>query len=88
MRADIDHRARSCSTELWLNVNCRLKVNILYIGKKWAGLPTLNSQPSKPKFFLQITFSRQFTFSHNSLEHDPALKVACIFSICSVNTKN
>ena len=49
-------RAGSCTSELWINVNCRLKVNC----KENLGWPA-NCWPNQPKFFLQLTFILQFT---------------------------
>ena len=50
----------SCTSELQLKVNCRLKVNC----GKYFGLA------DQPNFFLQ------YTFSCNSLVYDPALYLA------------
>ena len=53
--------AGSCTSELQLKVNCRLKSELL--DKIWAG--SANSWQTSPNFF------QQFTFSCNSLVHDP-----------------
>ena len=64
-------RPGSCTSELQLKVNCRPKKNC----RKKFGLacrPTVGRQ-TRPNYFLQLTFNIQFTFSCNSLVHDPAL---------------
>ena len=53
----------SCTSELQLKVNCRLKVDCRK--KIWAGQPTVGQ--ASPNFILQ------FTFSCNSLLHDLGL---------------
>ena len=53
---------RSCTSELQLKVNCRLKVNC----GKYFGLA------DQPNFFLQ------YTFSCNSLVYDPALDLVAL----------
>ena len=55
-----------------LKVNCRLKVNCTQ-EKCCAGLP--NVCQASPNFILQLTFDLQFTFSCNSLVHDPGPSV-------------
>ena len=55
-----------------VQVNCRMKVNCR---KVFVLVCQLFVDQARPNFFLQLTFRLQFTFSCNSLVHDPALKV-------------
>ena len=45
-----------------VQVNCKIN---------WAGLPTVGR--ASPNFILQFTIGLRFTFSCNSLVHDPGL---------------
>ena len=67
-------RVGSCTSELQLKVNCTRKVNC----RKKFGLILVGQ--AIPNFFLQFTFRQQFTFSCNSLVHDPAQYVALFLS--------
>ena len=53
----------SCTSELQLKVNCKIKF----------GLAQAKSCQTGPNFILQFTFGLQFSFSCNSLLHDPDL---------------
>ena len=64
-----------------LKVNCRLKVN--YRIKFWLARPTF-SRPAQIFSYNCRTFSLQFTFSCNSLVHDPALREQEESSFCLV----
>ena len=56
-------RPGSCTSELQLKVNCRIQFGL---ARPTVGRPAQN-------FFDTVHFSLQFTFSRNSLVHDPAL---------------